>query len=66
MRQSSPQEVADMFKSLVRPFLICSAWLAWLLMIFAEIEVPQLLQGIASAITGEYIIERVVKRIRNK
>ena len=66
MRQSSPKEIADMLKCLVRPYIIVSSWTVWLLMTFTGAEVPALLSGIAGTITIEYGIERAVKRFKGK
>jgi len=66
MRQSSPQEVADMFKSLVRPFIIVWGCTVYGLCIIIEVEVPSLLAGLVSAVIIEYFGERAIKRFREK
>lgn len=66
MRQSSPKEIADMFKSLVRPFLIVSGWITWLSMIATQADTPEVLTGIVAAITLEYFGERAYKRFKEK
>ena len=59
-------DLTDLVKSAVRPYLICSSWTVILIMWLNEIEIPPILLGVASAIAGEYILERVVKRVREK
>ena len=66
MRQSSPQEIADMFKSMVRPYIICSSWTVILIMWLAEMEIPPLLVGVAGTIIVEYVGERAIKRLKGK
>jgi len=66
MRQSSPQELAEMFKSLVRPFIIILGLTIYGICVIAEIEVPTLLAGLVSAVIIEYFGERAIKRIREK
>jgi len=66
MRQSSPQEIADMFKSLVRPFIIVWGCTVYGLCIIIEVEVPSLLAGLVSAVIIEYFGERAIKRFREK
>ena len=57
-------DTTEFVKSLVRPFLIVSSWLAVLLMWMNGEEPPPLLLGVSSAIAGEYILERVAKRLK--
>jgi len=61
---SALNDTTEFIKALVRPFLIVSSWLAIILMWMNQVEPPPLLQGMASAIAGEYIIERAIKRLR--
>jgi len=65
-RPTTTQEIIEMFKALVRPYLICSAWTAWLIMIVCGEEIPPILAGVAGAITVEYGIERAIKRLRGR
>jgi len=53
-------------KALVRPYLICSAWTAMLVMACMGVGIPEVLEYIIYAITGEYGLERIVKRMREK
>ena len=62
LRPTSTEEVAGMFKALVRPYLIISGWTTWLILVATGGEVPVLLAGVVGAITGEYGLERMVKR----
>lgn len=65
-RPTTTEEIIEMFKALVRPYLICSAWTAWLIMTVCGEEVPLVLAGVAGAITVEYGIERAIKRLKGR
>jgi len=56
--------VSNFIKALVRPFIISYSWLILGLMWLNQTEIPQLLAGVATAITIEYFGERAVKRIK--
>ena len=67
MKKQTPiMDAIEFVKAIVRPFIICSAWFVWLMLIATGEEVPALLAGIAVAITVEYVGERAVKRLREK
>ena len=55
-------DLVEFVKALVRPYIICSSWTVVLMMWFTGEEVPPILLGVASAIAGEYILERAKKR----
>lgn len=56
------EDIGELAKTLVRPLIIGSSWAALLLMWVNQIPVPPILAGIGAAITGEYGLERIVKR----
>ena len=58
--------MTEYIKSIVRPFLIISSWIAILIMYLEGMEVPIELQGIAGAIVIEYFTERAIKRFKGK
>ena len=60
------KDLGEFIKSLVRPFIICTSWFTVLYMWVNDIEIPDLLLAASSAIVGEYIIERAVKRFKEK
>lgn len=66
MKQSSPKELAEMFKSLVRPFIIVAGFTVYGICIVTEVEVPALLAGLVSAVIIEYFGERAIKRLKER
>ena len=58
----------DFVKSVVRPYLIMSAWTFGLVMagIGQWENIPTVIQGAIGAITAEYIVERAKKRLTEK
>ena len=60
------KDLGEFVKSMVRPFIICTSWFTILYMWVEGIEIPELLWGIAVIINGEYIVERAVKRFKEK
>lgn len=66
MRQSSPKELADMFKSMVRPFIIVWGFTVYGICVLIEVEVPALLAGLVSVVIIEYFGERAYVRFKNK
>ena len=66
IRKSKVEQVEELVKSLVRPFIICSSWSALLFLWCTGRDVPDILLGIGMAITGEYSLERILKRVRAK
>lgn len=57
-------DLTEFFKAIVRPYVICSAWTVILIMWLNEIDPPELLLGVAGAISLEYIVERAKKRLK--
>lgn len=57
-------DLTDFIKAIVRPIIILSSWLTLLFMWVYEIEVPDLLLAAGTAIVGEYVVERAVKRFK--
>lgn len=55
-------DASDFIKACVRPYIICFTWTIVCFMWLQEMEIPPILLGAASAIAGEYILERAVKR----
>lgn len=56
----------ELVKALVRPFLIVWGWVIWGICIALGEEIPVLFTGTLTAITLEYIGERVKKRFKEK
>jgi len=52
------------FKSLLRPFMILSAWILWLIMIATGMVIPTVFAGVIALITGEFFVERAYKRFK--
>lgn len=55
-------ELAELAKAIVRPYIIISSWTVILILWLEGQPIPEVLQGVAAAIAGEYVIERAVKR----
>ena len=56
------EDIADLFKAMVRPIIIVSSWAALLFMWINHVDIPPVLLGVGLAITGEYGLERAYKR----
>ena len=59
-------ELLEILKSLVRPVIIISTWFFILAMSYEGRfdEIPTLILGLGIVITGEYGVERAIKRLR--
>ncbi len=60
------QDLAQLIKSLIRPFIVVSGFTLYGICILTEVEVPALLAGLVSAVIVEYFGERAVKRLKEK
>ena len=62
----SINELIEILKSLVRPVIILSTWLFILVMTYEGRfdEIPALILGLGIVITGEYGVERAIKRLK--
>ena len=56
----------ELTKSLVRPFIIVWGFTVYGICIMAEVEVPDLLAFLISAVIVEYFSERAIKRFKEK
>ena len=56
----------ELIKAIPRPFIIVTGWLFFLLATATDIEIPELLKFIISAVTVEYFGERAIKRFKEK
>ena len=59
-------DLIELFKAAVRPYIIISSWTVILIMWLNEMDIPPILLGVGLAIVGEYVGERAVKRLRQK
>ncbi|MDI6814937.1 MAG: hypothetical protein QMC90_02485 [Dehalococcoidales bacterium] len=57
---------AEFIKSLVRPFIIIWGFTVYGICIMTEVEVPELLAFLVSAVIIEYFGERAIKRLKGK
>jgi len=60
------QDLAQLIKSLIRPFIVVSGFTLYGVCILTGVEVPALLAGLVSAVIVEYFGERAVKRLKEK
>lgn len=60
------ENILELIKGGVRPILIVWGWVVFGCCVMAEVEVPLLFSGPLTAITLEYIGERVKKRLKEK
>jgi len=65
-RRTSIEELIEMFKAMVRPFIIISSWVTLLAMWREGITPPLELKVIVETITLEYFGERAKKRIKKE
>lgn len=56
----------EFIKSVVRPFIIIWGFMVYGICIMTEVEVPDLLAFLISAIVLEYFGERAIKRFKEK
>ena len=56
----------EFIKSVVRPFIIIWGFMVYGICIMTEVEVPDLLAFLVSAIILEYFGERAIKRFKEK
>jgi len=56
----------DFIKSLIRPFIIIWGFLVYGICIINEVDVPQLLSALITAVIIEYFGERAILRFREK
>jgi len=56
----------EFIKSVVRPFIIIWGFMVYGICVMTEVEVPELLAFLISAIIIEYFGERAIKRFREK
>ncbi len=56
----------EFIKSVVRPFIIIWGFMVYGICIMTEVEVPELLVFLISAIIVEYFAERATKRFKEK
>jgi len=54
----------DFWKGMVRPYLIIFSWTMISIMWLLQLDVPTLLQAVATGIVIEYFGERALKRIK--
>jgi len=57
---------AEFIKSAVRPFIIIWGFMVYGICVMTEVEVPDLLAFLISAIVVEYFGERAIKRFKEK
>jgi multisubunit Na+/H+ antiporter MnhE subunit len=60
------KEWADFIKSIIRPFIIVWGFLVYGICVMTEVEIPQLLAGLITAVIIEYFGERAMKRLKEK
>lgn len=60
------KDILEFIRGIVRPFVICSGWSVWLVMILSNMPVPDILQVLVSAVTIEYVGERGVRHLIGK
>ena len=60
------EDLAQLIKSLVRPFIIAWGFTLYSVCILTEMEVPPLLAGLVSAVIIEYFGERAILRFKGK
>ncbi len=56
----------EFIKSVVRPFIIIWGFMVYGICVMTEIEVPDLLAFLISAVIVEYFGERAIKRLKEK
>jgi hypothetical protein len=56
----------EFIKSVVRPFIIIWGFMVYGICLMTEVEVPDLLAFLISAIVLEYFGERAIKRFKEK
>ncbi|GAG53657.1 unnamed protein product [marine sediment metagenome] len=59
-------DIANLIKSLVRPFIIFWGFLVYGIVIMVGEEAPVLLVGLVTAVIVEYFGERAIKRLKEK
>ena len=60
------QDLAQFIKSLVRPFIIIWGFIVYGICVMTEMEVPELLAILVSAVIIEYFGERAILRFKEK
>jgi len=60
------EELAQLIKSLVRPFIIVWGFMVYGICIMTEVEVPTILAGLVSVVIIEYFGERAITRFKGK
>ena len=60
------QDLAQLIKSLIRPFIIVWGFLVYGICIITGVEVPPLLSALVTAVIIEYFGERAILRFREK
>ncbi len=60
------KELAEFFKSIARPFIIIWGFMVYGICIMTEVEVPELLVGLVTAVIIEYFGERAIMRLKEK
>jgi len=58
------KDLAQLIKSLIRPFIIVWGFTVYGICIMTGVEVPSLLAGLVSVVIIEYFGERAIKRFR--
>ncbi len=56
----------EFIRSVVRPFIIIWGFMVYGICVMTEIEVPDLLAFLISAVIVEYFGERAIKRLKEK
>ncbi len=56
----------DFIRSIVRPFIIIWGFIVYGICAMTEVEVPDLLAFLISAVIVEYFGERAIKRLKEK
>lgn len=56
----------EFIKSVVRPFIIIWGFMVYGICVMTEVEVPDLLAFLISAVIVEYFGERAIKRLKEK
>jgi len=59
-------DIGELLKSLVSPFVVVTSWATLLIMWVNQIPAPAVLVGIGAAITGGFGLERGVKQWRGR
>ena len=54
----------EFIKTIVRPYIVITSWTILLVMWYQDMVIPDVLLLAGSAIAGEYVIERAVKRFK--